>query len=51
MQSPSEYEEGGKKIADHLETEGKGDQPFSYEQSGETTTDDVTSSSEVEIKA
>lgn len=51
IQEPTEYEEGGKKIPDFLETESKGAIAFGYEQSGEETTDTNTTTENVELKA
>ena len=49
-QEPSEYEEGGKKIKDVTETEGKGIKNFAFEESGLSSTNTLTFEEEVEIK-
>jgi hypothetical protein len=45
----TEYEEGGKKVKDITETEGKGPKEFKFEESGLTNTDELTFEEEVKI--
>jgi len=51
VQEPTEYEEGGTKHVDYLETTGSVTSPFGPVQSGEQTKDTVKFKKQIELKS
>jgi|SRR5579875_1267244 len=51
VQNPTEYEEGGTKHVDYLETTGSGTSSFGPVQSGEQTTDKVKFQKKIELRS